>query len=221
LVREESIKVYLTKIPEHSVIPDDWMAGMAHEKCDRICRLKNEKDRQLATLAHRLLCYSLSVQFGIYPSACDWATGWHGKPYLKNVPYVHFNISHSGSVAMCALHSAPVGVDIERINTVDSMTAWRIMSKDELAAFNMAQDRNSFFYKIWTLKEAYIKYNGRGIGCDLQALSVYPDKDNITTNIPGCQFALIDAADGYQAAVCASNASHRTQWVSEESLCQF
>jgi 4'-phosphopantetheinyl transferase len=124
-------------------------------------------------------------------------------------------------MAMCALHSAPVGADIERVDAVDDVTAWRIMSRQELFAFDKAQDKNNFFYKIWTLKEAYIKYNGRGIGTDLHSLTVYPEGDRIVTNISGCQFELINTIPGYQAAVCASDVSHSLSWVSKQSLDQF
>jgi 4'-phosphopantetheinyl transferase len=217
----EKLRVFLAKIPDNFILPENWLSGVAHEKYMRLGRLRNDKDKHLTILAHRLLCYALYTQLGIQPSAQDWAYGWHGKPYLKNAPYVHFNISHSGDMAMCVLHSAPVGADIERVDAVDDVTAWRIMSKQELFAFDKAQDKNNLFYKIWTLKEAYIKYNGRGICTDLHSLTVYPEGDIIVTNLSGCQFALIDTIPGYQAAVCASDVSHSLSWVSKQSLDQF
>ncbi len=213
--------VFFSKASADSVIPENWIAGMAQEKYMRISRMRNEKDRQLAILAHRLLCYALCTQFGIQPSADDWANGWHGKPYLKNAPHVHFNISHSGNIAMCAIYGSPVGADVEKIGSADSIIAKRVMSEKELLFFDKAQDKASMFYKIWTLKEAYIKYNGRGLGGDLRALTVYPEGDKIITNACGCQFALIDAIPGYQAAVCASDASHCINWISVESLDQY
>jgi 4'-phosphopantetheinyl transferase len=221
LSKAEETMVFFSEDSAHDVIPEKWMSGMANEKYMRISRLRNEKDRRLAILTHRLLCYALYTQFGIMPTADDWASGWHGKPYLKNAPHVHFNLSHSGSIAMCALNSTPVGADIEKIGDADSITARRILSEQELTAFDTAQDKNSMFYKIWTLKEAYIKFNGRGLGGDLRALTVYPQGDHITTSISGCRFVLIDPAPGYQAAMCASDVRHHVNWVSAKSLDQF
>jgi len=219
--KSEKTLVFFSEVSAHFEIPDEWTSGLAHEKYTRISRMRNKKDRRLAILTHRLLCYALWAQFGIRPSADDWAKGWHGKPYLKNAPHVHFNISHSGSIAMCALNNAPVGADIEKITSADNLTARRIMSNQEFAIYDNTQDKDTIFYKIWTLKEAYIKYNGRGLGSDLRALTVYPNGSSIITNTSGCRFALIDAVPGYQAALCAADVSHEINWISEESLGQF
>ena len=36
-----------------------------------------------------------------------------GKPYFPGAPQYHFNLSHSGPFALCALSDRPVGVDIQ------------------------------------------------------------------------------------------------------------
>ena len=51
--------------------------------------------------------------FGIGPEEVLTERGPSGKPYLVNCPGVHFNISHSGGYAVCAVGSVPMGVDIE------------------------------------------------------------------------------------------------------------
>ena len=38
-----------------------------------------------------------------------------GKPYFPQYPGLHFNLSHSGPLTVCALSTLPVGVDIEQI----------------------------------------------------------------------------------------------------------
>lgn len=218
LAGTEQLKIFFTKVSQNHPIPNEWLADMSAEKRDRIQRLKNENDKRLMATAHRLLCYALETVFGLRPSGDDWATGWHGKPYLKNAPYVHSNISHSGCVAMCAVHNTPVGVDIQRIDRADSIVAQRFMSGRELEAFDAAPDKDGMFYKIWTLKEAYVKYCGRGLGTGLQGLSIYPCGNTIQTNIGGCQFALMAPLKGYQAAACADNCRGSVLWVYPEQL---
>jgi 4'-phosphopantetheinyl transferase len=93
------------------------------------------------------------------------------------------------------------------------------MSKEELAVMDKAKDKRSMFYKIWTLKEAYVKYCGRGLGDALSKLTIYPDKEKIKASVSGCQFALIDSLPGYQAAVCASDCNNSSvEWVRFEQL---
>ncbi len=186
---------------------------MSAEKCDRIHRLRNDKDKTLVITAHRLLYYALQSTYCVQPDAGDWGTGWHGKPYLKNAPHIHCNLSHSGSVAMCALHKSPVGVDVEQIKSIEDGIAQRFMSKEELAMLEKTSDKPGMFYKIWTLKEAYVKYCGRGLGAALSKLTIYPDEERIKSSVRGCEFALIDTLPGYQAAVCASDCSCSIEWV--------
>ena len=38
-----------------------------------------------------------------------------GKPYFPQFPGLHFNLSHSGQLTLCALSHLPVGVDIEQL----------------------------------------------------------------------------------------------------------
>ena len=45
--------------------------------------------------------------------AASLEKGPYGKPYLTGYPEIHFNISHSGGWAVCALASMPCGVDGE------------------------------------------------------------------------------------------------------------
>lgn len=195
------------------------MCGMAEEKRVRISNLRNETDKRLMITAHRLLCYALKVQYSRSLVADDWASGLQGKPYLKNASRIHFNISHSGSIAMCALHDAPVGIDVEAVKRIDEGVERRFMSEQELAVYDASLDRVSMFYKIWTLKESYVKFCGRGLGTALNHLTVYPDGDRIISNVSGCGFSLVNViVPGYQAALCAAQPGYSVAWIGHETL---
>ena len=43
------------------------------------------------------------------------AAGANGKPFFPDRPDLQFNLSHSHSAAVCALHHLPIGVDVERL----------------------------------------------------------------------------------------------------------
>lgn len=164
--------------------------------------MRRKRDAWAAVTAHRLLCWALAGA-GYVPAPESWGTGEYGKPYLKDTN-IHFNISHSGSMAMCALHDGPVGADIEMIKPYSDAVPKRIMSDEELKFYRSSPDREALFFKIWTLKEAYLKFTGTGL-CALGSITVYPSNGGINTNAKGCDFKLIDI-HGYQAAVCADTA---------------
>lgn len=115
----------------------------------------------------------------------------NGKPYFKNRPDFHFNISHSGNLIAVAFSSSPVGVDIEKLRDANLKIAKRYFSSEEKDYVKNYQD---FFY-VWTRKEAYLKRTGTGLRQSLSSFSVL-DNNTIKTF----------KADDYIVSVCDDNA---------------
>ncbi len=182
-----------------------WADGMWEEKRDRIARMQRDTDKALALTAHRLLCYALKSVCGYVPGPADFMLEPKGKPYLKSMPDVHFSISHSGSIAMCALHDSPVGADIERRRSVGAGVAERIMTPVEFQLYSNAPERQQMFFQIWTLKEAYVKYRGAGLGMSMSSFHAYPSGNGDVETDTGCEFWMGQPAPGFQAAVCANS----------------
>ncbi len=90
----------------------------------------------------------------------------NGKPYTDSVP-LHFSISHTDGVVLCAVHTAPIGVDIERIRLPHPKTIERVCTSAECAYIG---DDPTRFAAVWTRKEAYAKLTGKGIGIGLQTI---------------------------------------------------
>ena len=100
-----------------------------------------------------------------------YAYGYHGKPYLKDYPYIYFSLSHSGDMAVLALSDSEVGIDIQEHRGYKEKIAKRFYHKEEqkmLENVSDAEHKEILFYKIWTSKEAYIKYTGKGMQQDLR-----------------------------------------------------
>ena len=152
--------------------------------------MRRETDRALALTAHRLLCYALKTVCDIVPRPQDFSLMARGKPYLVTAPDVHFSISHSGDMAMCALHGEPVGADIEKVRPVGKGVPERVMSEAEYPLYRDADDRQALFFQIWTLKEAFIKYSGEGLGIPLSTFTVCPSDSGVITDT-GCTFWLM------------------------------
>lgn len=98
-----------------------------------------------------------------------------GKPFLMENPYgINFNVSHSCSLALCAVTTnAEVGVDIEiegLPNTVGELTG-SVFSTNEMEEFftlTSSLDRLQYFYRAWVRKEAYVKALGKGLYADIR-----------------------------------------------------
>lgn len=133
------------------------------EKKQRILRQRVKQNADTMTVGGALARYMLWKNFHIPPDA-QIAYGEFGKPYLLDYPEVHFNISHSGQFVACAVADRPVGVDVQMIAEYRSNAAGRVCSEVELAEIVASGNPTAEFTKLWTRKEAYIKWTGESIG---------------------------------------------------------
>ena len=101
------------------------------------------------------------------------------KPFLVDFPNTHINISHSHEWVVVAIDENPVGIDIEKIQDIDMSIAKSFFSKSESEyIFSLHKEKQlEEFYKIWTIKEAYIKWKGMGMYIDLNSFDVVIDNN--------------------------------------------
>ncbi len=86
-----------------------------------------------------------------------------GKPVFSCYPNCHFNLSHSGDLALVALSDAPVGCDVELVRPRrDSLPAY-VFKGEEYERFQTLGGDWDAFYTLWTQLESIIKYTGEGL----------------------------------------------------------
>lgn len=86
----------------------------------------------------------------------------YNKPYIKNKSGVKFNISHTDGFVVIGFSKKELGIDIEKVN--DGFAFEDILEN----CFTSREIKNigsntSMFYRYWTAKEAYLKYEGHGL----------------------------------------------------------
>lgn len=87
----------------------------------------------------------------------------NGKPILNSGKF-GFSISYTGSCVYIAIaRSSVIGIDTERIADINPNVAEEFMSKNELAKMKGVKNKFEYLYKLWTLKESYLKLTGEGI----------------------------------------------------------
>ena len=162
-------------IPVSAVNPDDSAsrARLSRGRLEQIDRRRGTARAQ-SFAASLLLEYAVSRHYPsiVHPLPISIAEG--GKPYLVNEPGVHFSLSHSADWAVCAISDHPVGVDIERCEPGRRDIAARFFHKDEVRYLNtlLPSMREDAFYKLWTLKESFVKSTGRGLDLPLRSFRV-------------------------------------------------
>ncbi|MBO6015968.1 MAG: 4'-phosphopantetheinyl transferase superfamily protein [Lachnospiraceae bacterium] len=147
----------------------------------KVDRMRNPKDKELSLLAGLLL------REGILRNGIDYANlriayGTYGKPEMENAGgNIHFNLSHSGSLAMAVLDKKAVGCDVEMVSKSEEelmRIAARFFHPQEHKVLCDVPDhstRKEWFYRIWTMKESVLKACGLGMKLDMRSFCVVED----------------------------------------------
>jgi 4'-phosphopantetheinyl transferase len=173
---------------------------LAPDEAERAARFTFEDGRHRAIAGRGQLRAILGRSLGADPAALEFAYGPRGKPALAG-PWAgagwHFNLAHSGDLALLALTRAgPVGVDLERIRPVTDSTRLvsRFFSPREDAAFRALpeEQKPAAFLRLWTRKEAWLKATGEGITQSLGQVEVsfLPGEPPRLLSLPGGPEAL-------------------------------
>lgn len=156
----------------------DWLA-QAFRQCasddekQRNQRYRMPRDQQRDKVVRVLVRHLLAQLLDMAPHELQLLRDDKGKPFIAQQPLpLHFNVSHSGDWAVLALAKPCVGVDIEYVPRSNDVLAiaehyFHPSETAQLFAQPEAQQRDRFF-DYWTLKEAYIKARGEGIGLGLK-----------------------------------------------------
>lgn len=149
---------------------------------------KGSRHEVLHDNAHALLMYAVRKECREKESKLTMRIMKHGKPYFVEIDDkgrekatdIYFNLSHSQEMSVCVLSRQPVGIDIEKIRPYNVKVAHRILSEEEWVSLQKSEDKDRDFIRFWTLKEAYGKYTGEGLGTDFKNVKFkWDDNGNI------------------------------------------
>lgn len=139
---------------------------------EKVGKYHYDRDKRLCLGAGLLAAYALR-QLGVHDLTLTEAE--NGKPELRNDSGLYFNISHSGSLAVCAVSERPVGVDVEQEKNPIVISDFRqCFQKEEMAWIYSCDNPIHGFFRLWTRKESYLKRLGTGLLSDPKSVSVLP-----------------------------------------------
>lgn len=173
-----------------------WLLEVDESKRREISLMRQADKRRLRIAADHLCRTAAAEALGLSPAEVKFGKNEHGKPITDGM---EFNLSHSGDIAVCAVSDKPVGIDIEAVREIRPDAAKRFASAEELEYIGGDQRR---LFEIWTLKEAYFKCVGTGIGSDIKSVTFTVDGGYIRCSEPGFTCKFISIADGYICSVC-------------------
>ncbi len=191
-LRRGQVHVWLLDLKDHwdripileKFLPDDESA--------RAGQYHFEKDRRRYIISRGNLRRILADYLACRPGDIRFRYNRYGKPLLDRPVegrHIAFNISHSGSMVVCAFAlNTPVGIDVEKIR---DMASWggiveRFFSEKEKAMLAAIPPhlKSSYFFHFWACKEAYIKAHGKGLALSLDEFTV--------SSMPGRPASLVE-----------------------------
>ena len=160
-------------VDQEKVIRSDvfkrFPALLSQEEHEKWLAIRAERKRQQFLIARGALRIILCQYIpDSEPEKLNIAIDPFGKPVLKNAAHlgIEFNISHAkGKIVLGIASNKRIGVDIEYMNPNRN---WEEIARQYFHPSEWRNSRSglltlSEFYKLWTLKEAFLKAEGRGM----------------------------------------------------------
>ncbi|XKL60756.1 hypothetical protein PGB90_007813 [Kerria lacca] len=179
----------------------DWIVASTSiqvEEKERIGKFFFKRDAKNSMAGRLLMRKFLTVYSGLHWKDIQIFRTEHGKPYFVNgndIPPLNFNISHQGNYAILAgeVGDVSVGVDIMTVEYKSgnglseflrlmhkqfSADEWNIVTKKDYSEKEICR----MFYRIWCLKESYLKAIGTGLTESLKEISFNIKDEQIQKN---------------------------------------
>ena len=172
-LQKDEVHVWRASLEEWSA--DEIERGLnilSSEEKARADRFLQAKHRERFITSHATLRVILTKYLPELWTPLRFHYNEYGKPHLANNSALQFNLSDSHSTALYAVaRDQEVGIDVEymgRDTRIDGI-AERFFSPEESTAFQKlpVEERLAGFYRLWTLKEAYVKAIGQGLSFPL------------------------------------------------------
>jgi len=199
--------LHLWRLPlEARRIDERFSAYLSAAERTRAERLLSRTKRRQFVRGRGWLRLVLSFYLNDGPSSIEIINNQYGKPSLKPAgpDRVEFNLSHSGALALLAVSSGEVGVDIEELKPdLDyqeiSKRFFDGQEQTALESYALTRRRRGF-YRIWTRKEALLKMAGTGFSAPVC----------VTDNARFVRH--LHVGRNYVAAVCCAEAALRIRY---------
>lgn len=151
------------------------LSFVSEERQRKVKHYRFDIDKKLSLYSALLVRMELSKLVGIPAADLKFFSKPLAKPLCLSALQCHFSFSHTRNMILsCISERNPVGADIEMLSTAPLEIVTNLFHPDEIDYVMKPSSslRNLRFYKIWTQKEAYVKYLGTGLSESLSQINM-------------------------------------------------
>ncbi|MBL1209923.1 4'-phosphopantetheinyl transferase superfamily protein [Geminocystis sp. GBBB08] len=178
------IHIWMIEIESYRHNIYNFQEILSPDEQERINRFSSKSLKEYFIIYRGYLRIILSQYLTIKPDEICFTYSSKGKPLLdqKILSNIKFNLSHKNNYAVYAISKYNVGIDLEKIDEkvrVENI-AKRYFCHDEFDyLINLESSKKAeYFFKLWTIKEAYLKAIGEGLSGGLDSICFGLNKDN-------------------------------------------
>ena len=150
---------------------------VSEERKNKIKSFKFTEDSNRALIAALISRYAVIKETGLKNDELVFDKNDYGKPFLSNITNenTYFNLSHSGNYVVCLIDKNECGVDVEKQHERYIDIASSSFHEEDVKEINKCvnkEEKIKMFFKIWTIKEAYLKKLGVGLSKNMNSFYV-------------------------------------------------
>ena len=166
-----------------SELNDACASLLTKDELSAVEKAKSETRRRELLVSRALMRRTLARFARVPPQECRFGKTEKGRPYLIGArDDLDFNLSHSAGYIVCGVAlGAKIGVDIEAYDRGEEVAGVvsKVLHENEIAALAALDEpaRNRRLIRLWTLKEAWAKGRGEGLGADFSSVQIQFDKN--------------------------------------------
>ncbi|WP_410985596.1 4'-phosphopantetheinyl transferase family protein [Bacillus cereus] len=187
------------------------LSFISEEKKRRLKRYIKKEDAYRTLLGDVLIRSVICDKYGLSNTNIEFENNEYGKPGLKGFNNLFFNISHSADWIVCVVDGNSVGIDIEKVGSIEYENIIQFFSDEEKKVLNLKEstEKEEYFYDLWTLKESYVKAIGKGLSIPLNSFGIIKTGGNIKVETNDmnfeCFFRQYELDTYYKLSVCAES----------------
>lgn len=159
-------------------------------------------------LGRELLQFALERDYG---GSYEVAQKENAKPFLVGQQGIDFSITHTKGLVVCGISERRIGVDAEYIRQFDERLMRRICTEEEIVYITGVKEgqetRDEKFFRLWTLKESFLKATGQGLSFPMREISfsvrtLEKQMTGIRGNIPGWSYTQFWYGGRFIVTIC-------------------
>lgn len=208
--RKEYVRIFAVSIKKIPISKLIILANRIFSKSEieRLNQFTKTNDKKLYIAGKLLTRKAIAKIANAKPSELVFGENKFGRPKIifPSLKNFDFNLSHSGEWVVLAISDSNVGIDIEKLKPIDTTLVKNLFHKEEMELINTAKEKLNFFYKIWVLKESYIKAIGKGFSHAVNKINFKFDDGRIRSfqrsNLINKNFKIYNFGENYIIALC-------------------